>query len=116
MKTKTETNSCKSINSKMLSATLKVTDYCSKDKDHSGNHQNVFSKWENQKEKQKMKTQTEVRQAFWFTFFVEGKPSEYRGKHQNDLPVDIRMAFVDYVDSLCKDKIISSKLAASVTL
>lgn len=63
-----------------------------------------------------MKTQTEVRQAFWLTFLVEGKPSEYRGKRQNDLPVNLRMAFVDYVDSLCKDGIISSKLASSVTL
>ena len=63
-----------------------------------------------------MKTQTEVRQAFWLTFFIEGKPIEYKGKTQNDLPVDIRMTFVDYVDSLCRDKVISSKLAALVTL
>ena len=63
-----------------------------------------------------MKTQTEVRESFWLTFFVEGKPVEYKGKRQNNLPVDLRMAFVDYVDSLCKNKVISSKLASTVTL
>ncbi len=63
-----------------------------------------------------MKNQTEVRNAFWLTFFVEGKPAEYKGKRQNDLPADLRMAFVDYVDGLQKSGIITEKLAANVTL
>ena len=63
-----------------------------------------------------MTTQKQIKQAFWQTFFVEGRPAEYKGKTQNDLPVDIRMAFVDFVDSLSKDKVISEKLASRVTL
>jgi hypothetical protein len=63
-----------------------------------------------------MKTQSEVRAAFWDTFCVNGKPREYRGKSQNELPVDVRMAFVDYVDSLARDGTISEALASRVTL
>ena len=63
-----------------------------------------------------MKNQTEIRIAFWMTFFVEGKPLEYRGKRQNDLPADIRMAFVDYIDGLQKSGIITEKLASTITL
>lgn len=68
------------------------------------------------KGEQIMKTQADIRNAFWQTFFVEGKPREYYGKRQNDLPVDLRMAFVDYIDGLRRDGIISDKLAARVTL
>ena len=62
-----------------------------------------------------MKTQTQVRQAFW-----EAHPefkSDYRvSKRQNEYKCDIRCAFVDYVDYLQRDSIISEKLAYRVTL
>ncbi len=61
-------------------------------------------------------TETAVRAAFWLTFFVEGKPRRYYGKSQNELPADLRMAFVDYVDSLARDGTISEALASRVTL
>lgn len=61
-----------------------------------------------------MTTQTQVRDAFWLTFFVEGKPREYRGKRQNDLPTDVRCAFVDFVDSLARSGEISATLAHRV--
>ena len=63
-----------------------------------------------------MTTQKQIKQAFWQTFFIESRLTEYKGKTQNDLPVDIRMAFVDFVDSLSRDKVISEKLASRVTL
>ena len=63
-----------------------------------------------------MKNQTEIRNAFWVTFYIDGKPLKYRGKHQNNLPADIRMAFVDYVDHLQKSGTITEKLASNVTL
>ena len=63
-----------------------------------------------------MTTQADVRDAFWLTFCVEGKPREYRGKRQNDLPADLRMAFCDYVDGLQRDGTISEALASRVTL
>ena len=61
-------------------------------------------------------TQIEVRDAFWLTFCVEGKPREFRGKSQNDLPADVRMAFCDFVESLSRDRLISEALAQRVTL
>ena len=60
--------------------------------------------------------QTQVRDAFWNTFCVEGKPREYRGKSQNDLPTDVRVAFVDFVDHLAREGTISEALASRVTL
>ena len=63
-----------------------------------------------------MKTQREVRSAFWLTFCVDGCPREYRGKSQNDLPVDVRMAFCDFVESLARDGTITESLAQKVTL
>ena len=63
-----------------------------------------------------MKTEREVRQAFWLTFCVDGVPREFRGKRHNDLPVDVRCAFVDYVDALARDGTISEALANRVTL
>jgi hypothetical protein len=63
-----------------------------------------------------MKTQADVRNAFWLTFFVEGKPRRYYGKTQNELPADLRCAFVDFVDSLARDGTISETLAQRVTL
>jgi hypothetical protein len=63
-----------------------------------------------------MKTQADVRNAFWLTFFVEGKPRRYYGKTQNELPADLRCAFVDFVDSLARDGTITEALAQRVTL
>lgn len=63
-----------------------------------------------------MKTEREVRNAFWLTFFVEGKPRRYYGKTQNELPVDLRCAFVDFVDHLAREGTISESLARRVTL
>jgi hypothetical protein len=63
-----------------------------------------------------MTTQREIRQAFWLTFYVDGCPREYRGKTQNDLPADVRQAFVEFVDYLAREGTISETLAARVTL
>lgn len=58
-------------------------------------------------------TQAEVRAAFW-----EAHPHlTRRGRQsQNDYSCDTRVAFVDFVDSLSKDGLISGKLAHRVTL
>lgn len=62
-----------------------------------------------------MKTQTEVRQAFWADH--QNFKNEYRvKKRQNQYSADIRTAFVDYVDSLRRSGLISEKLANKVTL
>ena len=61
-------------------------------------------------------TQAQVRAAFWDTYCVDGVPREYRGKSQNDLPADVRVAFVDYVDHLARNGDISESLARRVTL
>lgn len=57
-----------------------------------------------------------VRDAFWSTFCVEGKPREFWGKSQNELPTDVRCAFVDFVDYLARNGTITETLAAKVTL
>jgi hypothetical protein len=59
---------------------------------------------------------TQVRDAFWNTSCVEGKPREFRGKSHNQLPIDVRCAFVDFVDHLQKSGAISEALASRVTL
>ena len=61
-------------------------------------------------------TQQQVRDAFWNVYCIDGKPREYRGKLQNDLPADLRIAFVDFVDHLARDGAISEALAQRVTL
>ncbi len=65
--------------------------------------------------KYSMTTQTQVRVAFW-----EAHPqyvSEFKAsKRQDDYRVDIRVAFVDYVDMLQKDGTISDKLASRIIL
>lgn len=63
-----------------------------------------------------MKTQADVRNAFWLTYFVEGKPRRFYGKTQNELPTDLRCAFVDFVDHLAREGTISERLANRVTL
>jgi hypothetical protein len=61
-------------------------------------------------------TQAQIREAFWAAFSVDGKPKAFAGKSQNDLPTDVRCAFVDFVDALQKDGTITEALAARVTL
>ena len=60
----------------------------------------------------KLTTQSQVRQEFWANMASEPVP----GRRQNDYPVDIRMAWVDFVDSLARDGTISEQLAHRVTL
>jgi hypothetical protein len=64
-----------------------------------------------------LKSQAKIRIAFWEEMYPgAGKPHKFRGKRQNQLPADVRMAWVDFVDRLSKDKTISQKLASRVTL
>jgi len=66
-----------------------------------------------------MKTQAQVRASFWSNHPELDKLARERGtrsKRQNSQPADIRVAFVDYVDSLSKNGEINSKLAHNVTL
>jgi hypothetical protein len=62
-----------------------------------------------------MKTQKQIRDSFWQSF-PEFKQYYRTKKRQNDYPTDIRVTFVDYVDSLRRDGEISEKLANNVTL
>ena len=62
-----------------------------------------------------LKTTFEVRNSFWNEHpqFL----NEYKKiKRQNEYSCDCRCAFVDYVDYLKKDGVISEKLAYKVTL
>ena len=62
-----------------------------------------------------MKTISEVRKAFWDNF--PQFKNEYRKTYrQNQYNTDIRCAFVDFVDYLQKDGIITENLANKVTL
>ena len=62
-----------------------------------------------------MTTQKQVRESFW-NAFPQFK-SEYKKTYtQNQYRTDIRCSFVDYVDMLAKDGVISEKLAQRVTL
>lgn len=60
-----------------------------------------------------MKTQSEVRTAFW-----QGMPQvwvKYRNKRQNDWPCDLRMELCDFVEMLRRDGHINESLANRVT-
>jgi hypothetical protein len=66
-----------------------------------------------------MKTQAQVRKAFWemlketnLELYSKGK----RSKRQNEQVTDIRCTFVDYVDNLHRGGIITDKIANNVTL
>ena len=64
-------------------------------------------------------SQAAVRAAFWRDhagLVVRRKGARGRTLHQNLQPADTRVAFVDYVDSLQRDGIISEALAFRVTL
>jgi len=79
-----------------------------------------------------MKTQTQIRASFWNAFpefkkeYKRADVKQFGGmaptlkryveKRQNDYCTDIRCAFCDYVDSLCKNGVITQELAESVTL
>lgn len=62
-----------------------------------------------------MKTITEIRESFWAAFpkFAALRRSR---KRQNEYPTDVRVAFVDYVDSLERSGEITEKLASRATL
>jgi hypothetical protein len=69
--------------------------------------------------------QAQVRSDFWRMFHlailhkqgkVEGRPRKFSGKSQNDLPADVRAAFVDFVDHLAREGTISARLANRVTI
>ena len=66
-----------------------------------------------------IKTQAQVRENFW-GFLREANPGlavKYRRtKRQNDYPTDIRVNFVDFVESLRRNGNISESLATRVTL
>lgn len=73
-------------------------------------------------------TQAAVRSAFWESFprfkrrmIPAGRSPRtgrllYRVATQNEYPATVRCAFVEYVDSLSRDGVISASLADSVTL
>lgn len=60
-------------------------------------------------------TQKELRNCFWIDFpqFI---PERRGNKKQKDYCCDIRCAFVDYVDAMQKDGVISESLANRATL
>ena len=58
-------------------------------------------------------TQTQLRAAFWASCWDSGRIPGYR---QNSYPVDVRMAWVDFVDAMARDGQISASLASRVTL
>ena len=62
-----------------------------------------------------MTTQKQVRRAFWEINGAD-MPMIYRQKTQNDLPTDVRVAFVDFVDQLARGGEITEALARRVTL
>ena len=67
----------------------------------------------------KLTTQRQVRAAFWqgWTPELEAAAGIKREmKTQNDYPAAVRMEWVDFVDMLARDGVISEELAARVTL
>lgn len=64
----------------------------------------------------------EVRRAFWRDMepmnavFIKAHINWRHGKTQNQLPADVRCAFVDWLDAQCKGGMISPELASDVTL
>ena len=62
-----------------------------------------------------MRTQKEIRMAFWESY-PQHKTERRSNKKQNDYCTDIRCDFVEYVEFLRSSGIISEKLAHKVTL
>lgn len=65
-----------------------------------------------------MNTQAEIHRAFWETYPDLTRRTTARGHTlpQNAQPTDTRCAFVDFVDHLVRDGVISEALAGRVTL
>ncbi len=63
-----------------------------------------------------MKTESEVRAAFWQGMPSHIRASFKRGKRQNEYDATIRSEWVEFVDMLARDGIISESLADRVTL
>lgn len=66
-----------------------------------------------------MTTQKQVRAAFWRdhpSFDHQCREAGIRSKRQNEHCATLRLAFVDYVDSLARSGQISEALAGRVTL
>jgi len=63
-------------------------------------------------------TQAQVRRSFWdCTQYDEAEEKrQKRTSREKDYRTDVRCAFVDYVDSLRRDEVISEALAFRVTL
>lgn len=62
-------------------------------------------------------TLKESRAMFWNELATEEEKKEYRSrKRQNDYSCDIRCKWVDFVDYLLKDGLISEKQADNFTL
>jgi len=59
----------------------------------------------------------QVRKMFWEYIATDEMRKEFRvRKTQNDYSCDIRCAFVDFVDSLCKDGQITESQCDRITL
>jgi hypothetical protein len=66
-----------------------------------------------------MTNQNQIRAAFWESHpecEIKARQNGTLTKGQNAQVCDTRCAFVDYVDSLSRDGVISEKLANRVTL
>lgn len=69
-----------------------------------------------------MKTQSQIRKAFWQAFpnfkkgYIKTSKGYYRAKKQNEYECDIRITFVDFVENLYRNGEISHNLAYKVTL
>lgn len=64
-----------------------------------------------------IKTQREIRAAFWRTLNEECPGiKRVASWSQNQYPTDVRVAFVDFVDHLTRDGQISETLAQRATL
>ena len=63
-------------------------------------------------------TERQVRDAFWQGWTPELKRAVgmRQNKRQNEYPVDVRVEWVDFVDMLCRDGLVSPELAQRVTL
>ena len=72
----------------------------------------------------KLKSEQHIRFHFWESYASKISKKDNRkyaymiaeGKTQNHFPCDVRVAFVDHVDWLHREGLISDELAQSVTL
>ena len=67
----------------------------------------------------KLTSQKQVRASFWESypdFEFQAREAGIFSKRQNHHCATVRCTFVDYVDSLARDGVISEKLAQRVTL